>query len=230
MKNGTNDISYVEEGIKFGWAPQVIKINPDKSLILKKFAIGKCLDIGFGSGVYSKYLNSLGHKVIGIDSEPEFVKQAQKAYPEIKFVLGSVYKLPFKRREFDTAILFDVLEHVDDTKVLKEIARVAKRVIITVPHTNQKVLLKYALAHAHNLSKSHLRNYNVKSLKKVMSQTGWGIREIKPALPISISGLLVNRLSGKNTIKKLVLKVILKPFLPEPPLFSTVYAVGELRS
>lgn len=227
MTGRLNQSNYVEEGEMFSWAPKVAKINPDKGQILKKFAIGKCLDIGFGSGVYTAYLKELGHQVVGVDSEPEFVNQAQKNYPEIKFVLGSVYKLPFKKGEFDTVILFDVLEHVDDKKALKEIARVAKRVIITVPHTNQKILLRYALAHAHSLSRSHLRNYDVKSLRKIMSKSGWKVREVKPALPISISGLLINRLSGKSLIKRLILKIILKPFLPEPPLFSTVYGVGD---
>jgi len=227
MKGRLNESNYVKEGIRFGWAPNIVKINPEKSLILDKFAVGKCLDIGFGSGVYAEYLKEMGHGVVGIDSEPEFVKQAQKKYPRIEFVLGSVYKLPFKKKEFDTAILFDVLEHVDDMKALREVARVAKRVIITVPHKNQKILLKYALAHAHSLSRSHLRNYNVRSLQKVMSKSGWRVREVRPALPLSISGLLVERLSGKCLIKRLILKILLKPFLPEPPIFSTVYAVGD---
>jgi len=229
MKAKLSESDYVKEGIKFGWAPNIVKINPEKSLILKKFAKGKCLDIGFGSAVYTNYLKELGHSVIGIDSEPEFVKQAQKSYPKIKFVLGSIYKLPFKNREFDTAIIFDILEHVNDKKALKEISRVAKRVIITVPHKNQKILLQYALAHAHSLSKSHLRNYTVKSLQKIMSKNGWKVRKVGPALPLSISGLLVERLSQESLIKRLILKIILKPFLPEPPLFSTVYAVGDSK-
>lgn len=230
MVDKLKQLNYVEEGRMFGWAPEMAKINPEKSEILKKFAVGKCLDIGFGSGIYTEYLRELGHEVVGIDSEPEFIKQAQKKYPKIKFVLGSVDKLPFKKGEFETAILFDVLEHVDDKKVLKEIARVAKRIIITVPHENQEILLRYALAHAHSLSRSNLRNYEVKSLRKVMSENGWKVREVKAALPVSISGLLINRLSGKSLIKRLMLKIVLKPFLPEPPLFSTVYGVGDVMS
>lgn len=168
--------------------------------------------------------------MVGVDNEPEFVRRAQKTYPDIKFIHGSIYNLPFGKKEFDTIILFDVLEHVDEKVALKEIARVGKRVIITVPHQNQKILLRYSLAHAHNLDRTHLRNYTVKSLKRVLQATGWSPISIKPILPISLSGILVTDLSRGKSILRLILKIILKPFLPEPPIFSTISAVGQSLS
>ena len=218
---------YTKNGKCFCWGPRVTKLNPEKALLLKKHAVGKCLDIGFGSGVYTKYLKALGHRVVGIDNEPEFVRQAKKIYPDIEFINGSIYKLPFKENEFDTVILFDVLEHVDEKVALKEIARVGKRAIITVPHQNQKILLQYGLAHAHNMDKTHLRNYTVKSLKNILLVTGWRPVKVKPVLPISLSGILVTNLSRGKSVLKLILKIILKPFLPEPSIFSTVFALGQ---
>ena len=218
---------YIKNGKDFHWGPRVTKLNPEKALLLKKYAVGKCLDIGFGSGVYTKYLKTLGHEVVGVDNESEFVRQAKKTYPGIKFIHGSVSKLPFQENEFDTIILFDVLEHVDEKSALKEIARVGKRMIITVPHQNQKILLKYGLAHAHNLDKTHLRNYTVKSLKNILLITGWHPVSVKPVLPISLSGILITNLCKGKLIFRLILKIILKPFLPEPPIFSTVFALGR---
>jgi ubiquinone/menaquinone biosynthesis C-methylase UbiE len=51
------------------------------------------------------------------------------------FVRADAQNLPFKAKEFDVAVLAEVLEHVPDpVKALKEAKRVAKRVVITVPN------------------------------------------------------------------------------------------------
>jgi len=50
------------------------------------------------------------------------------------FVKANAEDLPFKDKEFDVAILGEILEHVKDPELaLREAMRVAKRVLITVP-------------------------------------------------------------------------------------------------
>jgi len=57
-------------------------------------------------------------------------------YDVENFVQADAHHLPFKDKEFDTAVLGEILEHVDDPiQVLKEAKRVAKKkIIITVPN------------------------------------------------------------------------------------------------
>lgn len=51
------------------------------------------------------------------------------------FVRADAQNLPFKDKEFDIAVLAEILEHVPDpVKALKEAARVANKVVITVPN------------------------------------------------------------------------------------------------
>lgn len=53
------------------------------------------------------------------------------------FVQGDCHNLPFEDRSFDTAILGDILEHcVDPDKAVMEAARVANRVVMTIPEAN----------------------------------------------------------------------------------------------
>lgn len=221
--------SYLLNGKRFGWGPGEISINPDKARLLKNYAIGKCLDVGFGSGIYSNFLQEMGHQVVGVDNQKDFVRFASKKYPNISFVLSAAEKLPFKDKEFDTIIAFDILEHLDDKKVVEEIFRVADRLIFSVPHTNQKILLRYGLSHAHYLDQTHLRTYTIKTARKLFSSKFLKNIFLKKSLPLSISGLLIERLSNGKPLKKLLLKLLLKPFLPEPAIYSTIFGVIEKR-
>lgn len=219
--------SYLQNGQKFGWGPQVASLNPDKASLLKRFALNNCLDLGFGSGIYTKHLSDLGHQVTGVDNQKKFVAEASKKYPEIPFLLGDASQLPFKKNTFETAIAFDILEHLDDAKVLKEISRVASRIIFSVPLENQEILLRYGLSHSHYLDNTHLRVYSLKALRQLLSSLSYKIIYLEQSLPLSISGLLIERLAGGNKVLKIFLKIILKPFLPEPPLYSTIFGVIE---
>lgn len=222
--------NYLINGKKFGWGPEVVKINPDKAKILRQYAKGKCLDLGFGSGAYTNLLSEIGHKALGVDNQKSYVQYAAKKYPEIKFYQADVAKLPFKNKELDTVVAFDILEHVDDKKVINEIFRVADRLIFSVPHQNQEILLHFGLSHAHYLDQTHLRTYTLRSAKKLFSDKKYRIEFLKNSLPLSISGLLVDRLSNGSSFKKILLKIILKPFLPEPPLYSTIFGVVEKKT
>lgn len=218
---------YLENGHNFGWGPGVATLNPEKAKLLAKFAIGNCLDVGCGSGIYADFLQSSGHTTTGVDNEPVFIGAASKRYPLVSFVKSEATKLPFKNNEFDTVILFDIIEHLDDLKMLKEAARVGKRIIISVPHANQKILSRYSLVHAHYLDKTHLRIYNSTSLRKILKKAGLKVLYCQSSLPISLSGLFINHLGQGNSLKKLFLRIVLKPFLPEPNIYSTVFAVAK---
>lgn len=216
---------YQKNGQNFGWGPGVATLNPKKAALLKKYAVGKVLDVACGSGIYSNYLSELGHDVVGVDSEVEFVRKAKKNYQGLDMRVASAEKLPFGENSFETVVLFDILEHVDDVKVLKEALRVGKRVIISVPRENQDVLRAYGLSHAHYLDRTHLRTYTLETLKKLVKKQK--ILLLEEGLPLSISGLLIKQLSGGNWWKMLGLKMILKPFLPEPQIYSTILGVIE---
>ena len=219
--------SYLLNGQKFGWGPKVATLNPDKAALLAKFAVGRCLDIGFGSGIYTRHLLDLGHEVTGVDNQKKFVVEATKKYSGITFALGDANRLPFPKNSFDTAVAFDILEHLDDAKALNEIFRVARRVIISVPLENQEILLRYGLSHSHYLDNTHLRVYSLKSLRQLFASGHYRVVFLREALPLSLSGLLIERLAGNRQALKILLKIILKPFLPEPSLNSTIFGVIE---
>lgn len=92
------------------------------------------LDIGCGAGGKTLYYASQGaKKVYGIDVVPRYEEEANALAQEkgledrFQFILGDAAKLPFEENSFDTIIMNDAMEHVDQPLVvLKECYRVLK--------------------------------------------------------------------------------------------------------
>ena len=96
------------------------------------------LDAGCGEGFAIDYLARAfpDLKMTGVDLSPEAIAYAQEQFGDrAKFRTGSIYKLPFSDRSFDTVLCSEVLEHVDDpVTAIGELKRVARNyVVITVP-------------------------------------------------------------------------------------------------
>lgn len=96
------------------------------------------LDAGCGEGYTVKYLAERNRewKLTGLDLSEVAIKYAQTQLGDrAKFRTGSIYKLPFSDRSFDTVICSEVLEHLDEPeRAVAELKRVARKaVVITVP-------------------------------------------------------------------------------------------------
>jgi len=101
-------------------------------LKIKPFIKGrKILDFGCGSGLFSVLLERYGYSVYAVDRINSVDKKNAK---KINFTLLKKYKvLPFKDNYFDTAIVKWVFHHIDkedQSVIVKEIRRVASRIII----------------------------------------------------------------------------------------------------
>lgn len=149
-------------------------------LLLKKSdASDRILEVGCGLGESSlriqKMLNGQYFEVSEYDET--YVKiLLQNNFP-ISIKQESVYALERKNDEFDTVLLLEVLEHLDNYELaLSEIFRVAKkRVIISVPNEPVWSILnivrgKY-LASLGN-TPGHINKWNIRRLEKIISRYG----------------------------------------------------------
>jgi len=95
----------------------------DRRELAYRFMYGRVIDIGCGDAV----MLWGGHP-------PDYVTCVDlDIYPHTH-VQAAAEALPFRDNAFDTALLLDVLEHVDDVEAaLKEALRVARRAIISYP-------------------------------------------------------------------------------------------------
>lgn len=109
---------------------------------------GRVLDLGCHHGLSSLHLARQGKTVVGIDLNGRALLEADRfrrneeesVRQRVHFIQGYLHDIPLRDGAFDSAIMFDVLEHIyqrDWKKVFGEITRVLKpssRVLIIVPY------------------------------------------------------------------------------------------------
>ncbi len=98
----------------------------------------KILDAGCGEGFIDKILRERidDIEITGLEYTSEALTVARAMNPQVHYVQGDIYKMPFADGEFDIVICTEVLEHLQDPdKALKEINRVSSgKILLTVPH------------------------------------------------------------------------------------------------
>lgn len=155
----------------------------------------KILDVGCGTGKNIETFSKSG-ECYGIDSSPEAIAFCKKRGIK-KAVLGSIEKVPFPKQSFNIVTALDVLEHVDDSKSLKEIHRISKEkgiVIITVPAFPKLWSRWDEVLH-------HKRRYTKRSLEKVLQDNKFKVLKLSYMYSFLILPVYLIRL-----IKKLLFK------------------------
>ncbi len=124
---------------------QVHLINKVCSPLIERYvgAEDVVVDLGCGSGTMGERLRQRGATVLGIDlDEREF---ALDRYPELNFVKGTLYDLPFRSGLADFVMSRWVFEHLDDPgAAIAEVQRILKPnglALIIVPNVLHPVMM-----------------------------------------------------------------------------------------
>lgn len=136
--------------------------------LAKKYVHGKLLDIGCGTMSYRKYVEPLVDQYIGLDYPLTSKMYPAKIQPDI---LADAKKLPIRKESFDSILMLQVLEHIDDPlTALKEANRVLKKgeyLILSTP-------FMYPL---HDSPNDYFR-YTQFALKKLLTDSGFKVINI----------------------------------------------------
>lgn len=90
------------------WKP-ILKILQNQSIV----SIEKIFEIGCGNGATANMLSKNGYVVTGIDTSQSGIKIANRKYPEIRLIYGSVYdELVSLYGTFPAVISLEVIEHL----------------------------------------------------------------------------------------------------------------------
>lgn len=113
-------------------------------------ANGKILDIGCGAGFISNQLAAEGYDVSGIDQSVSSLAVARRHAPpqaKVDYAAGDAYALPFADATFDSVMLLDFLEHVEEPgRAIAEAARVLKPGGVLMFYTFNRTFLAGLLA------------------------------------------------------------------------------------
>ena len=213
----------------YGWGPDA---PPDaqKTSILRRFVKGPAvLDVGSATGTYVDLLARDGLDVTGLEAIPEFLHEAEMRGRRGRFVQGSAESMPFADKSFDTTVLFDVLEHLDDRAVAAEAMRVTRsRILVLVPLKDPPELLRNNFVFQHHRDRTHLREYEIDDLSRLFTELGGRVRAIEKAYPANPRGLLADSLRLPPPFR-LLLRGLLRAVKPLfTPHFSEVFLVVDV--
>jgi len=89
----------------------------------------RLLEVGCGTGHWSRYFSDKGFEVTGIDRSPEMIKIAgQKHIPNSRFEIADGRNLSFEDESFDVAAAITVLEFATEPeRIISEMVRCVKK-------------------------------------------------------------------------------------------------------
>jgi len=95
--------------------------------LVADFAKDRTLELGCGIG----YLSRLFDSYVGTDIQIQALKIARKQ-SRAPFLQADIGNLPFRDAAFDTVILYDVAEHLENLdRILTELKRIASKAVIS---------------------------------------------------------------------------------------------------
>ncbi len=87
----------------------------------------KVLEVGCGTGIYTRFLVRDFKDVVATDLDREMCRQAQLLIPNAKVRVADACHLPFKNSSFDGVFGVSIIHHIPDrVKAFREVARVLK--------------------------------------------------------------------------------------------------------
>jgi 2-polyprenyl-3-methyl-5-hydroxy-6-metoxy-1,4-benzoquinol methylase len=116
----------------WGWGSPSGKVRAKRrsELIIKygRITAGKkVLDIGCGTGIFSRYFAETGANVTSIDISPDLIEEAKKETQlPITYQVGDAEHLPFPDATFDVVAGSSILHHLDPVVALRDVNRVLK--------------------------------------------------------------------------------------------------------
>jgi 2-polyprenyl-3-methyl-5-hydroxy-6-metoxy-1,4-benzoquinol methylase len=127
---------------------------------------GRVIELGCGAGLLAGVIASRGHDVVGVDMNVEKIEAARRAYPALEFLACDASRLPLPDATFDTAVLAEILEHVDDRvgslllATAWRLVRPGGRLIVSVPNED-------CIPH-----RNHIRVFDRRSLRALLRPLG----------------------------------------------------------
>jgi ubiquinone/menaquinone biosynthesis C-methylase UbiE len=90
----------------------------------------RVLDVGCGTGHFTRWLGALGFEATGLDNSPAMLKEA-RAGGGATYLEGDGHALPWPSREADLVLLITIVEFTEDpVRIVSEAIRVARHGVI----------------------------------------------------------------------------------------------------
>jgi SAM-dependent methyltransferase len=215
----------LRESQRRDWGGHVVV---EKLEVVLKYARGRILDAGCGKGSYTLALREFGYNIMGVDLLPELICQKRE------MMVADIHHLPLRNKYFDTILLLDVLEHLDnERKALSEVYRVCKAkgiLIFSVPvepsREYYKVFREAKMIYWHWIDRTHKRAYEIPCIENLLNEIGFKIFYMKFIFPI-IPEIVVLHMYGLPFRLSVILGRLFSKIPIRRKFFMTVIGVAR---
>ena len=144
-----------------------------KYLLANAYATGIVLDAGCGIGFGTCNLNaSTIKRIVGIDINERYLLEAQRTVDgKVSFVKMDVLQFCFKSENFDTVILYEVIEHVPEPKKLLQnihhILRPDGLLLLSTPNPTASLPRRKIMRRSNPY---HFHEYRVSEMKHLLNE------------------------------------------------------------
>ncbi len=127
---------------------------------------GRVIELGCGPGHLAGRIAARGHEVVGVDMNEAKILAARLTYPGVEFHACDIARLALPPESFDTAVLAEVLEHVDDElgalflMTAWQLLRPGGRLVVSVPNED-------CIPH-----RNHVRTFDRRGLLQLLRPMG----------------------------------------------------------
>jgi ubiquinone/menaquinone biosynthesis C-methylase UbiE len=129
------------------------------------------LEVGCGTGHFSRYLASRSLRVVGLDRSPAMLASLRKIDPPVSGVQADAYNLPFRDRCVDAALFITSLEFLDEPgRALAEAVRVCRLGLMLVVLNRRSLggISRRIGPQASQTILGHARDYSLSSLRSLV--------------------------------------------------------------
>ena len=145
------------------------------------------LEAGVGMGRVMKHYRRRGHRVVGMDYEPDCIQRLKQQDPTLPLYVGDVNQLPEPDITYDVVLAFGTLSNMPDPRQgLRELHRVLKpngRLVASV--TNDNVARRIAVAAGswqRGTRHFSMMAYSPREWRGLLSAAGFEVLELAPVV------------------------------------------------
>ncbi|MFY9588089.1 MAG: class I SAM-dependent methyltransferase [Actinomycetota bacterium] len=149
---------------------------------------GEVLEIGAGSGNFTRWLAPTADRLVAVEPDPELAQRViALGFDNVEVLTSRLETMP-PERTFDTAVMINVLEHIeDDTAALvamRDRLKPGGRAVVVVPA--HQVLYGRLDEKYH-----HFRRYSKRGVADVFDRAGFALDSVRYFNPLGAIGWLV---------------------------------------
>jgi ubiquinone/menaquinone biosynthesis C-methylase UbiE len=186
------------------WESLPEDLEPPDLELRRRFALSdvtpgdRVLDLGCGAGELTADLARVAPHTVGADVAEAALARARRRHPDLQLRLVSLEGiLPFDDGAFDVVWSSEVIEHVADTaRWLSEVRRVlapSGRLLLTTPAHGRLRLALFGINRFSEPLGDHLHLYTSASLRRLLTEFGFGRLLVRSAGPPLLRRVLLAR-------------------------------------